>query len=263
MKRKNYALIGLVLCAGLFACEEDGGDACEGNLTVTPAHVTSAFCDQDNGSLSLTTSGQHGNVTYQIAGGSFQSSADFTALAPGIYEVTARDEAGCTATASVTIQEEQKTISMVVTTMEGTCGEPEGSLMVEASGGEAPYEYSLDGTSFISENQFQALEPGEYTLTVRDKDGCTGETTAVVHSNISFSNTISTIISTNCAVSGCHDGSRSIPNFQVKENIFARAENIKNFTSAKTMPPPASGRSLTDAEIEQIACWVNDGAPDN
>lgn len=263
MKNQSYSLILIILCMGLIACEEDSGTACDNNFAVAPVNVTPAFCGQDNGSVSFTSTGQNGSVTYQLDNGAPQPSADFTGLAPGSYQITARDEAGCTTTATVDIQDQDKTINLQVNTTGGECGEAEGVLTVEASGGDAPYEYSLDGTNFVSENQFQELEPSEYTVTVRDKDGCTTETTAVVHSNVSFSNTISNIISTNCAVSGCHNGNSALPNFTDKEVIFARAQGIKNRTSAKTMPPPSSGRSLSEEEIEQIACWVNDGASDN
>lgn len=263
MKKQNYLFVLPALCISMLSCEEDSGTECSNNFTVAPANVTNAFCGQSNGSVSLTTSGQHGNVTYQLENDSFQSSADFTELSPGTYQITARDEAGCTTTATVNIQDQDKTLNLEVNTTDSECGKAEGVLTVDASGGDTPYEYSLDGTSFLAENQFQDLEPGEYTVTVRDKDGCTGETTAIVHSGISFSNTVSNIISTNCAVSGCHDGSRNIPNFQDKDVIISKAQEIKNRTSAKTMPPPSSGRSLTDDEIQQIACWINDGAPDN
>jgi gliding motility-associated-like protein len=40
-------------------------------------------------------------------------------------------------------------------------------------GGTAPYEYSLDGTSFQSTTSFSGLSAGLYTLHVRDANGCT------------------------------------------------------------------------------------------
>ncbi len=260
MKKLHFVflLFGSVI---LSSCEEEEG--CSGNLTLNTSQVTPSFCGQNNGSFLVSASGQDGSVTYQLNNGSFQSDTEFTALAPGNYQVTVRDEAGCTATAMVTIAEENKTLNTTITATEGTCGEPEGALTVEVGGGSAPYTYSLDGTSFQAENQFMNLEPGAYTVTIRDQDGCTDETAAVVPSDISFSNTINNIISTNCAVSNCHDGSQSIPNFSDKSVIISHAGEIKTRTGSKAMPPPSSGRSLTDDEIEQIACWVDDGAPDN
>lgn len=263
MKKLSFPLIATLLGVWMISCEEDSGVTCNDNFQVNTTNVSNALCGESNGSFSLTTSGQNGTVTYQLDNGSFQSSAEFTDLAPGTYQVTAKDENGCTATSSVNITNEDVDLGLNVSSTNSECGKQEGSLTVEASEGEAPYQYSLDGTNFQTENQFASLEPGEYMVTVRDSKGCTGETTAVVHSGISFSNTISSIISTNCAVDGCHNGSRNIPNFTTKSVIFDLASRIKERTSAKTMPPPGSGHSLTDAEIQQIACWVDDGAPDN
>lgn len=45
------------------------------------------------------------------------------------------------------------------------------SISVEVSG-LGDYEYSLDGTNFQNENYFSNLQSGEYTVYVRDKNGC-------------------------------------------------------------------------------------------
>ena len=48
-----------------------------------------------------------------------------------------------------------------------------GIVQVDASGGEAPYSYSVNGSSFQSNELFRSLNPGEtYDLTVRDNKGC-------------------------------------------------------------------------------------------
>jgi len=53
-----------------------------------------------------------------------------------------------------------------------TCpGADDGSITIEASGGVAPYGYSIDGTTFQSENTFTGLAAGTYTITIRDSNG--------------------------------------------------------------------------------------------
>lgn len=80
---------------------------------------------------------------------------------------------------------------------------------------------------------------------------------------LSFQQDIQPIINTNCAVASCHVAGRQFPDFSDKENVIAHATEIKNRTRSRMMPPPGSGRSLTDAQIAQISCWVDSGAPDN
>ena len=78
-----------------------------------------------------------------------------------------------------------------------------------------------------------------------------------------LSGAVSTIIETNCAVSGCHVSGTGRVNFTVSENIIQNATQIRNFTQAGIMPPPESGGSLTAQEKMDIRCWVENGAQDN
>ncbi len=73
---------------------------------------------------------------------------------------------------------------------------------------------------------------------------------------------IKSIIDSNCATSGCHNGSASIPDFTTYDGVFGSRNSVKSRTSARTMPPASSGKSLTDAQIQMIACWVDSGAPE-
>jgi hypothetical protein len=64
-----------------------------------------------------------------------------------------------------------------------------------------------------------------------------------------------------CAISGCHDGSvSSLPNFSNLSVIQANASMIKSRTQSGNMPKTGS---LTQNQIDLIACWVDDGALDN
>lgn len=47
------------------------------------------------------------------------------------------------------------------------------SLTINATGGKAPYQYSLNGGQFISANQFAGITAGTYLITVRDSNLCT------------------------------------------------------------------------------------------
>ena len=116
---------------------------------------------------------------------------------------------------------------------------------------------------YQSENIFEGLEAGLYMVSVRDFNGCEVNSEVQVLSGIKLGEHIIPIINNNCAISGCHDGNNSRSDWTNKENIINGAESIMTRTGNMTMPPASSGLALTEDEIAQIACWVNDGAEDN
>lgn len=143
---------------------------------------------------------------------------------------------------------------------ESSCGEAEGSIIATSTGGEGNIQYKLNEGSFQSSGNFTGLKPGTYTITARDAENCTATGTVTIHSGISFNNSIKPIIDTNCAISGCHVSGTGRADFTEFANIKQNAGNVKAFTQSKAMPKTGS---LTDEEIEKIACWVDDGALNN
>lgn len=79
----------------------------------------------------------------------------------------------------------------------------------------------------------------------------------------SFSQTVSPIIQANCAVSGCHVTGQQLPTLETYDQIASNANKIKTRTSNGTMPPSTAMSSLTQQQIDDIACWVDAGAPEN
>ncbi len=80
---------------------------------------------------------------------------------------------------------------------------------------------------------------------------------------VSFSTTITPIIGSNCAVSGCHIHGQQLPTLESYDQISANAAAIKLRTNNGTMPPSTSGKSLSGEEITLISCWIESGSPDN
>ena len=118
----------------------------------------------------------------------------------------------------------------------------------------------MNDGAFQSSNTFTALVAGDYSVTVMDDSGCETTSTYKVLNGTSYANDVKEIITINCVNPGCHDGSRSIPDWSVFSNVQASAEKIKTRTQNKSMP---QGGTLTQEQIDLIACWVDDGALDN
>ena len=81
---------------------------------------------------------------------------------------------------------------------------------------------------------------------------------------VTYSQVIEPILTNNCVMPLCHDGSNPLaPNWTVFENVRAHAQEIKERTGNRTMPPSTSGKILTAEQIDNIACWVDSGAQNN
>ena len=95
---------------------------------------------------------------------------DFTVSA-GTYNYTIRDAVGATSSRTITIGEPNKisiSISPVlITNISGTA-----NVTVTASGGVAPYMYSLDNGAFQTSNVFYQVQDGAHTVVVKDGNNC-------------------------------------------------------------------------------------------
>ena len=145
-------------------------------------------------------------------------------------------------------------------TTESDCGSATATIEVTASGGLAPYLYKLDDGAAQAASTFNNVEPGLYQITITDANSCTFVVNQMVMSTTSYITDIEPIISMNCAISGCHNGSTSLPDFRSLATVQANSGNIKSFTQTGFMP---RNGSLSQNEIDLIACWVDDGALNN
>jgi large repetitive protein len=147
------------------------------NVSVSLQSKTNVTCfGTSNGSILVTASGGTGTLTYSKDGTNFQASANFTGLAPDNYTITAKDANNCTQTTSsisITQPSAALAISSIVKNNPLCNGNANGSLVVSATGGTSPYQYSIDGTNFSSSSTIGSLPSGNYLVTVKDANNCT------------------------------------------------------------------------------------------
>jgi large repetitive protein len=138
------------------------------NLTLTPADPS---CGLSNGSLTANASNGTSPYQFSIDGVNFQNSNVFTNLSAGTYTVTVSDFNNCTDTQTATLTNPDAP-TLTVTTMNPTCGNTDGSITINATGGVTPYQYSLDGLNFQAGNTFTNLAANEYTVVVKGSNSC-------------------------------------------------------------------------------------------
>jgi len=228
-------------------------------VLLTVVSVEHADCGLQNGSFQVVASGGTEKFLYRVGNGLFRSTPTFSNLGAGSYEVAASDENNCADVIQVVIQNKNGLL-LTVTTGNSGCEKSTGSITAMASNGVEPYEFSLDGGTFQPDSTFTSLSQGQYTLRAKDATGCETSQTVTVFAGTSFENEISPIISGNCAVNGCHNGTQ-FPDLRTFTSIRANALRIKEQTQSRNMPQ--GGRTLSQAQIDAIGCWVDDGAPNN
>ncbi|WP_298238093.1 T9SS type B sorting domain-containing protein [uncultured Algibacter sp.] len=96
-----------------------------------------------------------------------------TNVLAGSYIVRVTDANGCTETTALTINAPTLPTATISVASDYCFDSTNGAtLIVDATGGQPPYEYSLNGGPFSANNTFNNLTPGTYDIIVRDTYGC-------------------------------------------------------------------------------------------
>jgi subtilisin-like proprotein convertase family protein len=131
--------------------------------------------------MSITASATGGTPPYQynIDGGAYQNSKNFTNLPNKTYTVGVKDGNGCLATASVVVN--FTVLSATATVKSPLCnGDKNGVITAVATGGVAPYQYKLDAGAYQTSGVFTGVGTGSNTVTAKDAQGTTFPVTVAV-----------------------------------------------------------------------------------
>lgn len=94
----------------------------------------------------------------------------------GIHTLTVSDAKGCTAQASIVLQEPPPLVLAALFSDPDCSGFGGGKIEAIATGGVPPYDYALASNTQNTSGLFQHLPPATYTIAVTDANGCTTDT---------------------------------------------------------------------------------------
>lgn len=145
-------------------------------MTVTPVVTPVACFGGADGIIDVTVV----NVTEVSLDGAnwfdvVEGAYTFEDLSAGTYTVQGRNENGCVVTSEeIEVTEPESPITFNIVITDTSCGgDTDGAIeVVDVEGGTAPYEYSLDGETWVATALFEGLEPTYYSMWVRDAAGC-------------------------------------------------------------------------------------------
>jgi len=197
--------------------------------------TVAAGCSNTGGSITATPNKGEGPYEYSINDGPFGTSNKFDFLKAGTYLVKVRDVKGLTVSMSTTLRNSCPTIT--ATTIKGaTCGDTNGEIEVNGSGGTSPYEYSIDGSPYQASNKFTGLDSGSYTIFIKDAAGGTNTTNVVISAQL-----IAKVSGTTTAAS-CQDNDGSITAVNASgQSPLVYSINSTNFNALPVFNNLASG----------------------
>lgn len=153
-------------------------------IVINPAPVADAGLDQeldctvDEVTLGGSNTSTGMSYVWSDASGlpiSLPNTADVQVDKSATYILTVTNPVtGCSATDAVTVISTVAQISAELSVIPVACDVSNSGVIevVNASGGEAPYLYALQGNSFSTQAVFGNLTAGDYTIVVQDANGC-------------------------------------------------------------------------------------------
>ena len=157
--------------------------------TVTISPSSPEVCA--GGSTVLTATGSGGTAPYSYVWSPGGPGTSITVSAPGVYVVTITDANGCTMTDSVWVTQVNGP-SVTISGDPEVCPGGTTTLTANPSGGSSPYTYvwSGPGVSGQTSQSVTVSQSGNYSVTVTDANGCTGDASVYVVQSSGVSVTI-------------------------------------------------------------------------
>ena len=156
-------------------------NGCQNNLTIsvgepatlaaTTATVPVVCNGERNGIITTTSTGGIAPYEYSNDGGTTWQSNNVFNVGAGPYTITIRDANGCITTQSGNMTEPAPLDATSANGQASCDGGDDGVITVTANGGNAGYQYSINGVNYQSSNVFN-VGPGNYTVNVKDNLGC-------------------------------------------------------------------------------------------
>ncbi len=251
-------IVGLVC----FSCGDDPDPVdCDrsGPIISLGVVVNATSCSIEDGSIGVSATGGKEPYQFSLNDEVPQADGQFNNLHAGVYTVIVTDANGCSKSVdNVSVKAADFTFQADIVA-DSDCLSGNGKITINVEQVNPPYAFKLGTGSFSEDSTFANLSVGTYGLTVKDNNDCSVFLSLTVPrgpTGTSWEQDIKPIISNSCAKSGCHDGgSRS--DLRVFDNAKLHAKSIKSKTQDRSMPREGT---LTQSQIDLIACWVDDGA---
>jgi gliding motility-associated-like protein len=199
-----------VVTSGIFTCTITDAKGCVKSTAVAVSNTggpngsilstTNVSCfGSTDGTATATGSGGTGSLTYSWTpiGGSGPLATTAANLPPGTYFVSVIDASGCQIILGDTIREPAKILATVVVSNVSCFNGNNGTAALTTTGGNPGYFYSWSPSGGTGSTG-TALTQGNYTCSILDTKGCTGQAFATLTQPLSALSATSLPVSTTC-----------------------------------------------------------------
>ena len=192
-------------------------------IVVSPFVRNASSCSND-GAIEIYRSGGIPPYSYSLDGINYQAGNVYSNLAAGPYTAYVKDSKGCVGSQAVNVGQGSGLTVVLSKVNTSTCTN-DGSIQATASGGQAPYTYSINGgVTYQAGNAFSGLGAGNYTITVKDFKNCTGTASTNIALNpivvTGFATAASSCVSTNGSVQLYRSGGYGPFTYSLDGNIY-------------------------------------------
>ncbi|WP_212004581.1 T9SS type A sorting domain-containing protein [Chitinophaga sp. HK235] len=206
-----------------------------------------------DGAFSITaTGGNEGGYSgyqYSFNNSPYTNTSSYNSLAAGNYPLKIKDGRGCVISQNVVLQQPAAPVSLSIAGIEHlTCGaNATGKISVQSAGGVAPYTYMMNNGDWQSTPVFAALPADNYSLQVKDANGCAARSTATVNTLYPAITATAAILPVTCY--GAHNGNIKVNvaggdgNYNYQWNVAGIAGN-----NAQNLPAGNYGVTITDGK---------------
>ncbi|OIN55922.1 T9SS type B sorting domain-containing protein [Arsenicibacter rosenii] len=149
-------------------------------VEIEKIRLTSSGCYNKNGSIQVNIMDPTG-FEFAINNQNFQNSNIFLNLENGRHKITVRNQTGCLLDTVVIIPSDLVPELDKIDVKNTSCGKSNGSITVIANS--SNNTFSLDDISYQNSNQFNNLQHGDYTIYLKNANGCKYSKNIIINSS--------------------------------------------------------------------------------
>lgn len=179
-----------------------------------------------SGSVAISTIGGKTPSQFNYLWGTGATTNSISNLKKGVYSVSVTDTFNCSKSASIFIDNKYDTLKLSCNfIVKNTCkNDSTGTLILSATGGLAPYQYSLDGINYSSNETFKFIKDYYVDAYVKDANSCIFKKDSIfTYYNMPFS--VNVVKDNNL----CYDVDKSHVLFQIKEGAHPCQVKLDTF----------------------------------